>query len=174
MFDANLRMEETMQARWTRSSLISGVLLVAAFWVPRAAAQAKADDRSTIVAVVHRIMDAFNKGDIPALKSLVEDDFSILDDMPPFVWRGPAAMDVWLGDVDKDNRLNKDADGVSIIGPPTFIRVEGGQAYVVFPDKFSYKRNERQIRENATATFVLRKTDAGWRVVSIAYAADRH
>ena len=166
--------EETIQTRWTLSSLISGILLVAAWWAPGGAALAQADDRSKIVAVVNRIVDAFNKGDIPALKSLVEDDFSILDDMPPFVWRGPAAMDVWLGDVDKDNRLNKDTNAASIIGPPTFIRVEGGQAYAVFPDRFSYKRNGRQIRENAAVTFVLRKSDAGWRVVSIAYAADRH
>ena len=124
--------------------------------------------------MVHRIFDAFNTGDIPTLKSLVGDDLNIVDDMPPFVWRGPGAMDVWLGDVDKDSRLNKDTGGTSVIGRPTFIRIEGRQAYAVFPDQFSYKRDGRQIHENAAATFVLEKSDTGWRAVSVTYAADRH
>ncbi|HEV2363312.1 MAG TPA: nuclear transport factor 2 family protein [Caulobacteraceae bacterium] len=137
-------------------------------------AQPGSDDRSQVVAVVQRFFDAFNRGDTVALKSVFENDVSLIDDMPPFAWRGQGALDAWLADADKDGQLNKDTDAVSVIGAPRFVRIVGDRAYAVFPDQFSYKRNGRQIREDATATFVLRRTDVGWRVISAAYAAAEH
>jgi uncharacterized protein (TIGR02246 family) len=159
-----------------RSSLtaVAGALAAATLSVSAHASQPPADDRSQVVAVVQHIMEAFNKGDTATLKSLFEDDVSIVDDMPPFVWRGHGAIDAWLGDADKDTQLNKDTEAVSILGPPAFLRVEGDRAYASFPDHFGYKRGGRQIREAGAVTFVLRRTDAGWRAISVAYVADRH
>jgi len=156
------------------SSSISGLSLAAALWAIGAPSFAHTDDRAEVVAVVQRITDAFNKGDITTLKSLCTDDLSVVDDMPPFAWSGPGAMDVWLGDVEKDAQLNKDTGAVTTLGSPSFVRVEGSRAYAVFPDQFSYVRDGRRTRELATLTVVLTKSNVGWRASSVAYAAGKH
>jgi ketosteroid isomerase-like protein len=163
-----------MRSQRALSVLIAGVLTAAGGWVAVGAAQPTRDDRTEVVAVMGRIMDAFNKGDVAAFKAWVAEDVSLTDDMPPFHWSGPGAVDAWLADVDRDTSRYKDTDGFSVLGPPTFVRVEGDMAYASFPDQFSYKRNGRPVREKATLAVVFRKTAAGWRMTSVSYAADRH
>lgn len=119
-------------------------------------------------------MDAFNKGDVGRIKSYLVADGIVIDDMPPFHWSGPGSIDAWLTAVAKDDAVNKDTEGHSVLGPPTFIRIVGQDAYGVFPDRFSYKRAGRQVHENGTVTFVFHSTGGKWRVVSTAYAADQH
>ena len=66
-------------------------------------AQAQAADPQ-VMAPIQKFMDAFNKGDIAgaAATHAAEADLVILDEPPPFLWRGPKAFHTWAGDLDAD------------------------------------------------------------------------
>jgi hypothetical protein len=156
----------------TQVSLIA-FALVSITITPAISATGGDGDRDQIVALAHQVVDAFNKGDITSLKALAPAE-SIMDEMPPFSWRGPGAMDAFLVAVEQDNTRMKDTDGFSVLGPPTYIRVEGDVAYAVFPDHFRYNRAGVKVNEDATVTFNARRTPDGWRVVALTYSAAAH
>jgi ketosteroid isomerase-like protein len=137
-------------------------------------AKPSGQDEANVVATVQKVVDAFNKGDVAMFKALIDSDASVIDDMPPFLWRGRGAVNAWLAAVAKDEARMKDTDGHSVLGPPTYIRVDGNQAYAVFPDQFSYKRAGVPISEDGTATFALRKTGTGWKIKGFSYSAAAH
>ena len=161
-----------------RSTLgaLAFTVLVLATAAPVVSTAAGADDaRSQVIALVHKVVNAFNKGDMATVKSLMAPgDQSIMDEMPPFTWRGPGATDAFLGDVERDAERMKDTESSSVVGPPTFIRIEGNHAYAVFPDHFRYKRAGVPVSEEATMAITALKSPAGWQIVAFAYSAGAH
>jgi len=142
---------------------------------PTRAAPSAGDARSEVIALAHRVVDAFNKGDMGTVASLMAaGDQSIIDEMPPFIWRGAGATEAWLADVAKDADLNKDTDSFSVLGPPTFIRIEGDRAYAVFPDHFTYKRHGVRVNEDARWTFTAQNSPTGWHIVATSFSAGAH
>ena len=67
-----------------------------------------------------------------------------------------------------------DTDGISVLDPPKYVRIEGDRAYASIPDHFSYKRAGVQVREDATWTIVAQKRAGGWLIVAWTYSADAH
>ncbi|WP_293898757.1 nuclear transport factor 2 family protein [Phenylobacterium sp.] len=56
------------------------------------------------LATVRTFLNAFNKGDIPAAEATYAADVSIIDEVPPHLWRGPGAFQAWAGDLDKHDK----------------------------------------------------------------------
>jgi hypothetical protein len=157
-----------------RALVLTSALAVAPAVQSAAVDAGSAASKAEIVAMAHQVFDAFNKGDTATVASLTANVQSIVDEMPPFVWSGPKATDAWLGDVVKDAQVMGDTDGSSVLGPPTYVRIEGDRAYAAFPDHFSYKRHGVTVNEDARWTFTAERTPAGWRIVAWAYSADAH
>ena len=175
MIEALWQIEERMKTEYLMSVGL-GIGLCAAQLAQAVAADVPSvGAKAEIIALAHKVVDAFNRGDMATVTaSMASGDQSILDEMPPFSWRGPQAIDTFLGDVAKDNERMGDTDGFSVLGPPIYIRVAGNRAYAAFPDRFSYKRRGAQIREDARITFTAEKTPTGWRIVALAYTAGAH
>ena len=59
------------------------------------------DDRSQVMAPITKFMETFNKGDVAGAASThaAGGDVVIVDEVPPFVWRGPGAFQGWAGDL---------------------------------------------------------------------------
>jgi ketosteroid isomerase-like protein len=150
-------------------------LMMVSFALQPSAVRAAPDEdaRSAVIALANQVVDAFNKGDVATVKSLMPAE-SIVDENPPYIWQGPSAVDAWLAAADQYTSRMKMTDQVVRIGPPTYIQVEGDSAYAVFPEHFGYKRAGVQVNEEATLTAVARKTANGWRIVSATYAAPAH
>jgi hypothetical protein len=157
-----------------RTGIVATVSIVLGAAAPAiGAAPAAENSRAEVVALAHRVIDAFNKGDLATAKELAPAQ-SIIDEMPQFAWQGAGATDAWLSDVARDDQRLKITDGASALGPPTYVRVEGDQAYAVFPDHYSYKRDGVRVDERATWTITARKSAGGWRIVAWSFAADAH
>jgi len=150
-------------------------LLVLFALPPGGGVRAAPDDeaRGAITALANQVLDAFNKGDLATVKSLMPAE-SIIDDAPPFIWQGPGAFDAWLAAIHEDDARLRITDASSVFDPPTYIRVEGDLAYAVLPDHYRYKRDGVQVNEDATFTLVARKTSAGWRIIATTYSAAAH
>jgi hypothetical protein len=119
-----------------------------------------------LIAPIQKFIDSFNKGDIAAAAAThaAEADLVILDELPPFLWRGPRAFQQWstaLGDEAKTQGLT---DQMVKISAPTRTESSGDHAYVVVPAVYTFKQRGVAMRESAQMTFALQKSAGAWLI----------
>jgi len=119
-----------------------------------------------IMAPITKFMDAFNKGDVAgaAATHLADADLAIIDEVPPYQWRGVQAFQTWAADLERDDKKNGITDESVRIGPATRVETDGAAAYVVVPATYTIKQQGVAMRESAQMTFSLNKTPSGWLI----------
>jgi len=124
---------------------------------------AAASDQADVMATVHQFIDGTPETAIAACA----DETSIIDEFPPYSWRGPGACARWSKDYHADLQKNGITDGLVTIGQPRHVDVAGDHAYVVVPASYSWKRNGTPMKETgSTFTATLQKSAAGWRITA--------
>jgi len=128
-----------------------------------ASAGAQTSDAQWITPI-QKFIDSFNKGDIAgaAATHAAEADLVIIDEVPPFLWRGARAFQQWSNNL--GNQKQGITDQMVKIGAPTRTDLSGDQAYVVAPIVYTFKERGVPMRESAQMTFVLRKGPGGWLI----------
>ena len=111
-------------------------------------------------------IDAFNKGDMKAAAATHASsaDLVIIDEVPPFVWRGAQAMQTWAADLDADAKKTGMTEPKVTIKAATRVEINGSDAYVIVPAVFTFKQKGVAMRENAQLTVVLKKGASGWLI----------
>jgi hypothetical protein len=127
--------------------------------------QAQTTDRQ-LTAPITTFIEAFNKGDIAgaAATHAAEADLVIIDEVPPFLWRGAQAFKTWAADLERDATKNGITDQKVTLGAVTRIETDGVAAYVVVPSVYTFKQGGVAMREAAQMTFTLKKGAAGWLI----------
>jgi len=119
-----------------------------------------------MMAPIQKFIEAFNKGDIPgaAATHAASADLVILDEPPPFLWRGAQAFQAWAGDLDADAKARGITDQRVTIGKATRVETNGTAAYVIVPATYAFKEKGVAMRETAQMTFVLKKDSSDWLI----------
>lgn len=112
---------------------------------------------------------AFNKGDVVAAKAMMVPAASIVDEVAPFGWGGPAAFDTWLSDLSKSEAAEGKTGGVVAISAPSRELIAGDRAYAVAPATYTFKQKGTLMRETAQITFVMAKTSDGWKIAGFTW-----
>jgi ketosteroid isomerase-like protein len=114
---------------------------------------------------IHQFIDAFNKGDGKAASAnFVTTGVSIIDEVPPFIWRGATAFDTWSHDLAANDAKKGIAGEKVTLGAVTRTEVEGDRAYVVVGATYSFTEHGAPMHEVAQMTYVLRKGADGWKI----------
>lgn len=146
-------------------------MLIALAVAALAAGPAAATDKTDAMVPVKQFIDGFNKGDVKSALAACAEQASIIDDFPPHEWHGPGACANWANDFGADAKKNGITDGVVTLGIPRHVDVTGDRAYVVVPANYTYKMNDKAVKEvGSTMTLALQKGAAGWRIVGWAWA----
>jgi len=134
---------------------------VCAFLVAPAGAQAP---DSQLMAPIQKFIDSFNKGDSAGASAThaAGADLTIIDEVPPFVWRGAKAFHDWSAALDSDSKQAGITDQMVTISAPTRTESNADSAYVVVPAVYTFKQKGVAMREAAQMTFVLKKGASGW------------
>lgn len=129
------------------------------------AAHAQTPD-AQVLAPINTFIAAFNKGDVTtaAATHAAEADLVILDEVPPYLWRGAKAFEAWMGDLGADAKAKGITDQHVAISAPTRVERQGADAYVIVPTVYTFKQQGVAMRERAQITFALRKGAAGWLI----------
>ncbi len=136
-------------------------------WALGGAAVAQAPEQAELGAPIHRFVDAFNKGDMTgAAAAYAPADLTIIDELPPYIWRGPGALGAWAGDLMKDVARRGLSNPAVAVGEPVRWEVDGASAYVIAPAVYSYKQNGVDMQEPSRMTFTLAKGADGWKITS--------
>ncbi len=119
-----------------------------------------------VIAPITRFIEAFNKGDVAgaAATHAAEADLVVLDEVPPYLWRGPKAFQAWAADLDADAKKRGVTDQKVTISPSTRVETNGQAAYVIVPAVYTFKEGGVAHRAEAQMTFVVKKGAAGWLI----------
>lgn len=118
--------------------------------------------------LANRVVAAENAGDMATIQSLwAPGDHAIIDNFPPFNWRGADALTAWLTDYGKEIATAGETEAMSRIGPPLYVRSDGHGVYAVFPDTYTYKRGGAAVREDLLWTLVAVRTPQGLKMESV-------
>ncbi len=139
------------------------LLAVASLFI---ASSAMASDKSDILALIAKWNDLSNKGDEPGMAATCAKDAVVVDDLPPYIWRGAEACGEWQKSADTFVKNEGMTEIVGGLGKPSHVLIVADQAYVVIPATFAYTQRGKKLIESATATFTLQKTGVRWLITS--------
>src|SRR5262245_29014979 len=125
--------------------ILSLAALVAfALAAPAVAQTADAD----LMAPIQKFMDSFNKGDVAtaATTHAAGADLTIIDELPPYIWRGAKAFQSWSADLDSDAKKNGITEPGVTLSAPTRTERNADQAYVIVPAVYSFKQRGTAMR----------------------------
>ena len=129
-----------------------------------------ASDKTDVMAVVNQWRDAFNKGDAKSALATCAEQTSILDDVPPHEWHGVGACSRWMNDDAAFMKRNEITNAAVTFAAARHLDVTADRAYVVAPAEFTYLQKGKPVKEAATVTMVLQKTETGWHITGWAWA----
>jgi ketosteroid isomerase-like protein len=137
-----------------------------------AAAGAAAED-SRVMAPIQKFIDSFNKGDAAGAAATHGADVAIIDEVPPYIWQGPQALQSWSADLDKDAKVRGITDQAVTISAPTREEIRGDRAYVVVPAVYTFKERGAAMRESAQFAVALRQGAGGWLIQGWAWTGPK-
>jgi ketosteroid isomerase-like protein len=140
--------------------------VVAVVWCCLGAPASAQTADAELMAPIQTFIDSFNKGDgvAAAATHAAGTDLVIIDEVPPYVWRGAKAFQAWSADLESDAKKNGITEPMVTISAATRIEKNGDQSYVVVPAVYTFKQRGAPMRETAQMTFVLRKGATGWLI----------
>ncbi|MBV8149648.1 MAG: nuclear transport factor 2 family protein [Candidatus Eremiobacteraeota bacterium] len=153
-----------------RRFLATAIAIASTMAARPAAAQSDAATMHAIMGTVQQYVDAFNAGDAKGEAALCTSPAAIIDDFPPHAWHGPTACADWAKDFVTMTSASGSSDQRVTLLRPWHVTVDGPTAYVVNPTTYTYKLHGKPTKEMGVWTLALRKTAAGWRIASWAWA----
>ena len=119
---------------------------------------------AAITATLNDYIAGLEKGDAKAVAATLAPDVSIVDEVPPYAWRGPGAfvaMGAALAAYDKKAGISE--AGLTL-SAPSRIEVTGDRAYVVAPGVFHFRQGGVNMHEPGTITFTLADGAGRWKI----------
>jgi ketosteroid isomerase-like protein len=135
-------------------------------WLVMGAAASAQKTDAQLMAPIQKFIDAFNKGDAATASAThaAEADLVIIDEVPPYLWRGSQAFKAWSTDLDSDAKKQGITEPMVTISAPTRTETSGDHAYVVVPAVYTYKQGSVAMREQAQLTVTLKRGAGGWLI----------
>jgi ketosteroid isomerase-like protein len=128
-----------------------------------------ASDNADVMEITARWAEAFNRGSFESDIAPCAEDAVVIDDLPPYVWRGSGACSRWY------KAVKAWAEGAAVthltikIGNTSHLEAEAGHAYLVAPVMLSYIKAGKPVDFPGTLTMTLKKDASGWRVSGAAW-----
>lgn len=130
-----------------------------------------ASDQDDVTASIRQFIDGFNRGDAAAAGAACAEDMWIIDELPPYEWRGKDAFAKWGADYDADAKKRGVTEPAVTLKGFRHVRTEGDRAYVVASADYDYKLNGKPTKESGAAlTVVLARSPAGWKITGWSWA----
>jgi len=136
-----------------------------------------ADETSTgdLLKPVNLWADAFNRWDFAYPEGAFTEDAVVVDQFPPFLWKGRGAPRKWwadlMGATQKIHESRSYAKQKVVFEKPSFVQVKDDKAYFVMPATLTWtdkKGGAHTMKAQWVAT--EQRTKDGWRISSHSWA----
>lgn len=116
------------------------------------------------LAVITGFMSAFNGGDPGGIAAAHADDVTIIDEVPPFIWRGREALAHWLASLSAEDARRGVSGGAVTLGAVRSRLVSGDRAYIVLDVVYRFRLQGAATIEPAVMSFALQRGPRGWKI----------
>jgi hypothetical protein len=123
--------------------------------------QPPADDP---MATIAGFVSAFNGGDPGGIASAHAENITIIDEVPPFIWRGRQALSHWLASLSAEDARRGVSGGAVALGAVRRRLVSGDRAYIVLDVIYRYRLQGAATIEPAVMSFALQRSIGGWKI----------
>jgi len=128
-----------------------------------------ANDLDAVSAAVAVMVDSVNRGEMPAACAAFAEGAVIVEDIHPYRWEGPGAVESWLTTM----AANAQQLGVTAIsmdlGPATRVDARSGRAYAFFPAILALGLESGSLVANGQLTFTLIQNDGAWLIQTLVW-----
>jgi len=157
-----------MLSDFKRQIFTASVTLTTCLSAPPPAACAPA--QSGLIAPIQTALRAGESGNMTLLHSQYLPNITIVDEVAPFIWSGPTALDDYLKAFGTFFAEEKFRDTKIQTGAAKFFYASSSAAYVTIPITSTSKVNGLRLSESALLVFTLQNTTSGWKIRSQTYA----
>ena len=147
-----------------------GKLAIALVVALIASGAANASDKTDVMAVVHKWVDAFNNGDSKGGAAICADGAVIIDDFAPHVWQGSGTCAAWYKDYTAFAAKAEMAAASVKLGKARHLEADAGYAYFVAPTTFTFTKAGTPTTDNAIVTMTFKQSSSGWQITGWAWA----
>lgn len=145
-------------------------LIFAAIVLAAATPAAAAPDPS-VIAPTDAFLNAFDAGDMKAAAvPFAKGDITIIDELPPYRWTGPAALTAWATDFGKYVAAKGQTGGKVVLGAPTRVEVSATSAYVIRPAHYTFVEHGTAMVEDGQMIFALTGKAKAWKITGWAWS----
>ena len=149
--------------------------LVAALSLPLAGAtQSPPPADPALLALPEKFSTAMFAVDTATLRANCAANATVVDEFPPYSWRGPDACVRWATAFKAFIAQAKLTSFQTTIAPNPFVDVSGNHAYLVAQVTFTAMMAGKRVPDVGTWTFVLVKSGTGWKITSLAWGTLHH
>jgi ketosteroid isomerase-like protein len=142
-------------------------------WLALGGIATAAPIRADLTAPITSFIGAFDKGDAKTAAATHTPDVTIIDEVPPFIWRGPTAFADWARDLAADDAKHGVAGEKVTPGDASRTETDGRRAYVVMSAVYSFTDHGKPMHEPARMTFAPRKLADGWKIAGWTWTGPR-
>jgi ketosteroid isomerase-like protein len=154
-----------MNRSWL-SGALAALVAVSAASVARGQAYSQLGASKTIAAS----FSALNSGDIRAYEALWDADAVLIDDTPPYVWRGVRAVKAWEGVQNAWARKRGVTAMTCALDKTVRTEVAGRRAYVVGEGGCDVTSRGQPLHQLGRWTFTLIHHGGRWRLTAVVFA----
>jgi hypothetical protein len=137
-----------------------------------AATPALASDEADVLSRMQQTIDAANRNIDAPLASNFMPSVVLVDDLAPYVFRGPAADAIleWSKAYGADSAKNSITDFSMKLLKPRRVKVSGDRAYIVLPAVYGFKQRLKPMQKRGTITATLERVDKKWLIATWSWA----
>ena len=149
-----------------------GTILTMACLTGLAATSALASDQTDVISRMQQTIDAANKNIDAAVVSNFMPSVVLVDDLPPYVFRGPAADAIsdWSKAYGTDSEKNEITDFSMKLLKPRRVAVSGDRAYIILPAIYSFKQRLKPMQTRGIITATLERVNKKWLIATWSWA----
>jgi hypothetical protein len=121
---------------------------------------------------MQQTIDAANKNIDAAVVSNFMPSVVLVDDLPPYVFRGPAADAIsdWSKAYGTDSEKNEITDFSMKLLKPRRVAVSGDRAYIILPAIYSFKQRLKPTQTRGIITATLERVNKKWLIATWSWA----
>lgn len=128
------------------------------------------EGKEAVATAVLAMVDAVNRGDFATAVAAFAEAPVIVEDIAPYIWRGPGAPSGWLSAMGANAaRLNVQSVLLAL-DQPTRIEVDVDAAYAVFPGDLSLGAVRRDLVARGLLTLTLQNEGDRWLISSLVWS----
>jgi hypothetical protein len=136
------------------------------------ASPALASDQDDVVMRIQQTIDAWQRQDPAGVAAILAPEFAIIDSLPPYLFKGPNGLADYAKADEEDNKKQLITETTLVLDKAREVKVDGGNAYVVVPAAYRFKRNGEPQADKGTITATMQKMEQQWRIVSWTWTKD--